>query len=380
MSSAVPTQADKPLKRRPCEYEAILPVGIAQLGSSCSSSAASTQQATKRRKLSLSKIPRVARSALPLNAASPQLTGQHKGSLGASALLHLACGPYLDVVAWLWFPDLGRLDASCRLLRVVNRGVQGPWHAIGHRAFHGMELEVGGSFLAFQSNLPMLGAAELTPPSNGNARFSLFHREVATFSPPFSGREICKVGTADEVAYCRCRLRTDVLAMDPKRSIFLEVEVQTNADNLSLAVVDFESGGKSSVTFSPETGAILRERKVQEAPRVIQGTYIHLLEGSPQGCRFEGSMGLFLHSGHLAFYRRWQESEAWETTGYCTDLKWAEGSRLSLCLAFRDAGEYCVRIKKVSDSPPHWPHTCWLAYEEANWHRLFGDESHPLAI
>eukprot|EP00971_Amphidinium_carterae_P123692 2449650-Amphidinium_carterae.1 len=38
-------EADKPLKRRPCEYEAILPVGIAQLGSSCSSSAASTQQA-----------------------------------------------------------------------------------------------------------------------------------------------------------------------------------------------------------------------------------------------------------------------------------------------------------------------------------------------
>mmetsp|Transcript_50822 Transcript_50822/g.93966 ORF Transcript_50822/g.93966 Transcript_50822/m.93966 type:complete len:196 (+) Transcript_50822:50-637(+) len=167
MSSGGPSQAEQLLKRRlqPSVYEAMssLPACIVQQqqqlssGSSCSSSAfPSAPPAAKRRRLSLSKVPRVARSALPVNAASPQLTGQHKGSSGASPLLLLACGPYLDVAAWLWFPDLGRLDASCRLLRSLNRGVSGPWHAIGHRAFHGMELEVGGSFLAFQTHMPML--------------------------------------------------------------------------------------------------------------------------------------------------------------------------------------------------------------------------------
>ena len=64
-------------------------------------------------------------------------------------------------------------------------------------------------------------------------------------------------------------------------------------DNLSLAVVDFESGGRSSVrfdwqisrqsvhfpqccmsrlslkrrTFSPDTGAVIREKKLRESPR-----------------------------------------------------------------------------------------------------------------
>ena len=36
--------------------------------------------------------------------------------------------------------------------------------------------------------------------------------------------------------------------------IYVEVEIEKNADNLSLAIVDFDQGGKSSVTFSPDTG------------------------------------------------------------------------------------------------------------------------------
>jgi hypothetical protein len=35
---------------------------------------------------------------------------------------------------------------------------------------------------------------------------------------------------------------------------YVEVQIKKNADNLSLAIVDFDQGGKSSVTFSPDTG------------------------------------------------------------------------------------------------------------------------------
>merc|ERR1719440_90161 len=135
-------------------------------------------------------------------------------------------------------------------------------------------------------------------------RYRRFLSEVSTFRPPFGGTEITTVRHPDEVAYCRCRLRTDLLDVEVENGVYLEIEVLTNPDNLSLAVVDFDAGGRSSVTFSPDTGAVIRERKVREAPRKVEGSYIQPLSTTPPGRRFEGSMGLYLHGGHLAFFRR----------------------------------------------------------------------------
>jgi hypothetical protein len=167
---------------------------------------------------------------------------------------------------------------------------------------------------------------------------------------------------------------------------------------------------------------VLRERKVRESPRAIEGTYIHLLPAAPPGHRFEGVMGLYLRNGHLAFFRRWfvspsaatapeegaaamEEDRAegasasgasaepaqalanpsvvepnWETTGFCTDLRWASGQRLSLCLAFRDDGQYNVRITRVGRNPPISPVKSEAAYQDSKWNHLYGDDDHPLAI
>lgn len=260
----------------------------------------------------------------------------------------------------------------------------GPWFTIGEQTYHGMELDAVSGFQSFEQVRP--GSSE-----GWKARNATFSRATPHFSSPFTGSEILRVDSPDEVAYCRCRLRTDLLAQRPERGIYVEVEVAANADNLSLAVVDFEGGGRSSVTFSPETGAVLRERKVRESPRAIEGTYIHLLPPAAQGRRFEGTMGLFLRGGHLAFFRRWRSGTvtgegqppamgAWETTGFCTDLKWAQGPRLSLCLAFRDSGPYRVRISKVGSEPPLVPPPSADAYQESKWSLLYGDDDHPLAI
>jgi len=222
---------------------------------------------------------------------------------------------------------------------------------------------------------------------NWKARWDLFRRATPSFSSPFAGKDILQVDSPDEVAYCRCRLRTDLLAEQADRGMYVEVDVSANADNLSLAVVDFEGGGRSSVTFSPETGAVLRECKVRESPRAIEGTYIHLLPPAATGQRFQGTMGLYLKGGHLAFFRRWRSATgrqaqncAWETTGFCTDLKWAQGKRLSLCLAFRDSGPYHVSMSKVGTEVPFAPKPSAEAYQESKWSRLYGDDDHPLAI
>lgn len=335
----------------------------------------------------------------------------------------LAEGPYFIVAAWLDAKDLARTDAACRLLRSLNAQPFGPWQSLGHAEFFGMELDVGGAFLPFEGDASMQTRMERGR-QNWKGRYKLFHAEAPTFSAPFSGSEISVVEHPDEVAYCRCRLRTDLLAARDDRGVYVEVEIRANADNLSLAVVDFEGGGRSSVTFSPETGAVLRERKVRESPRAIEGTYIHLLPAAPAGHRFEGVMGLYLRNGHLAFFRRWfvapeaatapgegaaeegeqgaaasgapaataspaaasasmdvsTEQPSWETTGFCTDLGWASGQRLSLCLAFRDDGNYNVRIARVGRNPPISPHKSEAAYQDGKWNHLYGDDDHPLAI
>eukprot|EP00933_Yihiella_yeosuensis_P078275 TRINITY_DN89572_c0_g1_i1.p1 TRINITY_DN89572_c0_g1~~TRINITY_DN89572_c0_g1_i1.p1 ORF type:complete len:220 (+),score=37.20 TRINITY_DN89572_c0_g1_i1:38-661(+) len=173
-----------------------------------------------------------------------------------------------------------------------------------------------------------------------------------------------------------------------------------------MAVVDFEAGGCSSVTFSPDTGAVIRERKVREAPRKVEGAYIQPLPTVPPSRPFHGFMGLYLHRGRLAFFRRCEQERAegqpptpttaasdtsisspsqdsamsnspparaprpsfrsrrgdlgkqqpefapWETTGFVSDLEWAEGRRLTPCLAFRDEGDYRVRVVAVGATPP----------------------------
>ncbi|CAK0799714.1 unnamed protein product [Prorocentrum cordatum] len=42
----------------------------------------------------------------------------------------------------------------------------------------------------------------------------------------------------------------------------------------------------------------------------------------------------------------------WESTGFVSDLGWAEGRRLTPCLAFRDEGAYRVRVVCVGTHPP----------------------------
>jgi hypothetical protein len=211
-------------------------------------------------------------------------------------------------------------------------------------------------------------------------RFRHFQKEVATFTMPFGGSRITAVAHADEVAYFRSRLCTD---KDSCPGVYLEVDVQQNPDNLSLALVDFEAGGCSSITFSPDTGAVIRERKVQEEPRKVEGAYIQSLPPVSPETRFQGRMGIYLHQGRLSFFRRsavaipnrvagtveGKDLGGWETTGFISDVSWAEGS-LTPCLAFREVGAYNVQIVYVGAHPPV-PTKAWTGEEEAiGWQKF----------
>lgn len=276
--------------------------------------------------------------------------------------LVLAIGdvPYFAVVELLDVSSLCLLDATNRTVNEMNRSHVGPWRGVGCRRYEGLELERHGTFEQPAQDSKASRGKSLKIDWKG--RFMLFRKEVPLFCAPFDGGEITKATRPDEVAYFQCRLRTDML--DSDQGVYLEVEVLANPDNLSMAVVDFEAGGCSSVTFSPNTGAVIRERKVREAPRKVEGAYVQPLAMVPAGKRFHGNMGIYLRGGKLAFFRRcdpapgedgYGEPGPWETTGFVSDLLWAEGRRLTPCLALRDAGSYRVRIVRVCTEPPQMP-------------------------
>lgn len=286
-----------------------------------------------------------------------------------AGLAELPEGPYLVIAMQLDAVSLSRADATCRFVQAMNRASIGPWRALGARAFAGLELDGEGTFEAEE----VRGAGRKFQRVDWKGRYCRFRAEVPSFRAPFVGSEILCVDTEDEVAYSRCRLRTDLLA--GAAAAYLEIEVVSNPDNLSLAVVDFEGGGRSSVTFSPDTGAVIRERKIQEAPRKVEGAYVQPLPTTPPGAHFEGCIGVYLRGGQLAFFRkcaiRPAESEEagesgdvvesppevgpWECTGFITDLDWAEGRKLTPCIAFRDPGAYHVRLARIGAQPPFEP-------------------------
>lgn len=339
------------------------------------------------------------------SATSSTATAAASGRPERAKFSDLAEGPYFVLASLLDASCLCAMDACCRLTLSLNGAQVGPWRTLGAATFFGLELEQEGLFEQPSGSWGS-DVREVYVQRNKVAhvdwkgRFRRFRANVRTFVAPFGGPEILAVAHPDEVAYFRSRLCTDILDSTSSRGVYLEVEVLLNPDNLSMAVVDFEAGGCSSITFSPDTGAVIRERKVREAPRKVEGAYIQPLPTVPPGRRFHGLMGLYLHRGRLAFFRRCvggltdespepparapgtgaspamapslqsattssatasrgtaiqhgvPELGPWETTGSISDLGWAEGRRLTPCLAFRDEGSYQVRVVRVGSEPP----------------------------
>eukprot|EP00397_Hematodinium_sp_SG-2012_P050594 GEMP01058878.1.p1 GENE.GEMP01058878.1~~GEMP01058878.1.p1 ORF type:complete len:339 (+),score=100.35 GEMP01058878.1:124-1140(+) len=298
--------------------------------------------------------------------------------------------------------SLGACDATCRTFLRLNRAL-GLWRLLGKRRFAGLEIEERGTFTSTAATIagerhsfvrtstanittkptpcghrrhtrdgrvPMFALGHLGEREvDWKLRFAQFAKEMYEFRSPFDPDDISMVASPDEVAYTKVRFRADILMAHPEIAIYMEVDVAANADNLSLAIVDFDEGGKSSVTFSPDTGAVIKETKVQETPRRVKGAYIQPVK--PNFTKFEGKVGIYVKNGLIAFFRQYA-SHQWESTGFCVDFSWARGQRLTPCLAFRDEGKYLTKISKVGSVPPFEPPAhdealIAVRWKELNW-------------
>lgn len=289
-------------------------------------------------------------------------------------LVDLIDGPYQGVLMMLDAFWLSRVDATCRRLQARNAVRRGPWCDLGRRIFQGWELDEEGAFEHLPTSCDSANGRKLAR-IDWKRRFVCFHKHLLTFAAPVDSREIRGISQADEVASFRGTLCTDVLQACCGHGVYWEVEVMANPDNLSMSVADFEAGGCSSVSFSPNVGAVIRERKVCEEPRKIQGSYVQPLSAIEPPGRFHGRIGLYLSEGKLAFFRMCAshagsledcKAGKWETTGFVSDISWAQGHRLTPCIAFRDEGDYHVRVVRVGTQPPIEPSKRSLTEVQSN--------------
>jgi len=275
-------------------------------------------------------------------------------------LMDLPENAFLLAATFLDASSLCRLDATSRGSFSLNQLHVGAWRELGVSKFAAIELESQGTFdsVARASRI------------DWKSRYVSFLRGLATFRSPFMGQEVHFVSKPDEVVYTRTMISTAAKTHD---AVYMEIEILSNPDNISVAVVDFEAGGDSSLTFSPDTGAVIRERKIQDEPRKLEGSYVQPLPAGPSQEGFVGKIGIYFCGQHVAFLRQFATHHGhlqWETTGFVTDLSWAEGRCVTPCLAFRDKGAYYVRLANFGKVPPVAVGRPPAVYDESRWTNL----------
>lgn len=170
----------------------------------------------------------------------------------------------------------------------------------------------------------------------------------------------------DSVAYVNFKIDVAALktCVDKHVGVYLEVSVHRNPDSLSLCLVDFDGNGSSSLTFSPDAGAVIKERKVysESGVRSLSGEYCNPLSlalsfGNEHS---RSTISVFISSnGEVSFYRKKNEISAWECTGILPNItRWLTGTVITPCIAFRDPGDYDVRIEHIGTSLPSSIQTC----------------------
>jgi F-box domain len=158
------------------------------------------------------------------------------------------------------------------------------------------------------------------------------------------GRKIVNVAEQDEVRYMNAQY---VQKGNTEGGMFVDVSVCQLSDSISLCVVDFDGvGGCSSLTFSPDTGTVIMERK-SATNGGITGEYFQSLTN----CHSYTRCGVHVSPRSISFYRK-QKTSSWETTGIISDCSWVVGGIITPCIAFRDPGPYNIQINRVTSTHP----------------------------
>ena len=184
------------------------------------------------------------------------------------------------------------------------------------------------------------------------------YAEVMLFLSQFRNsrgmKDIRSTQSDREVVYLNGIILVDHLRDLPaSKGVFVEITVRKRSDNLSFCLVDFDGEGTTSLTFSPDAGAVIRETQTSEDE--IIGEFAAVLRKEKRfGTDKDSKMAVFVSASCEIVFMRYFAGK-WESTGTVSDCAWVRGGLITPCLAFKDAGQYHVKIEKmcICDQPPH---------------------------
>ena len=179
--------------------------------------------------------------------------------------------------------------------------------------------------------------------------------ETTLFRDPHGTNSLGFIYTGEEVAYFKAGIRLDSVT----EGILIEVWVHFESNSLSISFVDFDGKGSSSVTFSPNEGFVIKERKLLMDSNTVDGQYAECMSPSPKfGKRKTGArIGMYLDRNlGIEFFRSTTKRRI-ETTGIISDCSWVHGGVVTPCVSFSGPGKYDVRIEtmRVMNRPKSWP-------------------------
>lgn len=269
-----------------------------------------------------------------------------------SMLVKIPADTYLSVACALDALSLCRLEVCCRWLRARQGATFNPWQNLCLNTFGAVELGVDHSLELFREDHQYW-----------KARCRCLHEAVARIEEEGEGFS----------ARSSVRLQIHRLAKSAcgDCNVYIELEIACVACGFAFGLRG-ERDDMCSVTFCPESG-IVQETWLEQlgAPgsfSSIKATFRPVLkplanDGGSWIC------GMYLCSGHLAFFRRKVPSSdeahkrsvcsvsSWESTGAFPGLAWVQGH--SVVPHFRGtvaAGiSKHIKITRVGGYPPVWP-------------------------
>jgi hypothetical protein len=184
--------------------------------------------------------------------------------------------------------------------------------------------------------------------------YSGFRNYISGFRTSVPTNKIVETGDDRDVVYMNAVINVQRLnGMGSDSGVYMEVSVYNRSDHMSFCLVDFEGNGTSSITFSPDAGAVIKETRSPDDG--ISGDYTAALRRRKHfGVTSPSKAAIFISTQVGIVFMRFFEGN-WESTGPVANLEWASGGVITPCVAFRDAGRYEVKIERVCicKPPPH---------------------------
>ena len=193
-----------------------------------------------------------------------------------------------------------------------------------------------------------------------------------------------RVKSSNTVAYMNFVIHTSSLlgnnglvGRDPNRNgVYLEILTHHLDDLISLSLVDFDGGGRASVTFNADMGTVVVEEKLSgtaEQIKIVKGRFCYPLPpaGSSSNTSTPAHIGVFLSlDGDITFLRRKAGWDTWESTGVISNCReWVKEKKLvTPCVAFAGPGAYKIQIVHVgSVLPYHAECACRMTQKDLLW-------------